>query len=224
MKRSPGPSSPSALSAGRRPLLIAVAAAVVVAAVAAAWFAIASRPGGDTAASAGGAAASSAAAGGGPTGGAATAASGAVTGGAATATATGGARRYAYLLQPAGRPVARVSLEVAADEPARERGLSRRAEVPAGSGMAFLFPSDTTVAFWMKDTLVPLQIAFVAADGRVVSLFEMAPCRADPCRVYTPTGSYRYAVELPAGAFTAAGVERGDRVIPEDSASLPQAT
>ena len=200
MKRSPGPSSPPALSAGRRPLLIAVAAAVVVAAVAAAWVAVASRPGGDTAAGVGGA----------------------VTGGAATG--TGAMRRYAYLLQPAGRPVARVSLEVAADEPARERGLSRRAEVPAGSGMAFLFPSDTTDAFWMKDTLVPLQIAFVAADGRVVSLFEMAPCRADPCRVYTPTGSYRYAVELPAGAFTAAGVERGDRVVPEDPASLPQAS
>ncbi len=193
MKRFPGPSSPPALSAGRRPLLVAVAVAVVVAAVVGAWVAGAWRPSGDSAAVAGGA-------------------------------ATGAARRYVYLLQPAGRPVARVSLEVAADEPARERGLSRRAEVPPGSGMAFLFPSDTAAAFWMKDTLVALQIAFVTADGRVVSLFEMAPCRADPCTVYTPSESYRYAVELPAGAFTAAGVGEGDRVVAEDPASLPRAS
>lgn len=196
VKRSPGPSSPPALSAGRRPLLVAVAVAVVLAAVVGAWVAIAARPSGDSTASTAGA------------------------GGAAV----GAARRYLYLLQPAGRPVARASLEVAADEPARERGLSRRAEVPPGSGMAFLFPSDTAASFWMKDTLVPLQIAFVTADGRVVSLFEMAPCRADPCTVYTPTEPYRYAVELPAGAFTAAGVGEGDRVVPEDPASLPRAS
>jgi uncharacterized protein len=134
----------------------------------------------------------------------------------------GTGQQHTYLLRPAGRAGTRVSLEVAADEPARARGLSKRRDIPGGSGMVFLFPSDTTAAFWMKDTLVPLQIAFVAADGRVVSLREMAPCRADPCTVYSPTGSYRYAVELPSGAFTAAGVEEGDRVVPEDPSSLPQ--
>lgn len=131
------------------------------------------------------------------------------------------AQRHVYLLEPASGPQARVSLEVAADEPARERGLSNRGELPAGTGMAFLFPSDTIVAFWMKDTLVPLQIAFVDGDGRVVGLFEMPPCRADPCQTYAPAKPYRYAVELPSGAFTATGVREGDRVIPQDPARLP---
>jgi len=138
------------------------------------------------------------------------------------ASAAGVARRYTYLLDPARRQPTRVSLEVAADEPARERGLSRRTQVASGTGMVFLFPHDTNASFWMKDTLVPLQIAFVASDGRVVSMFEMTPCRADPCAVYTPTSAYSYAVELPSGAFTAAGVEQGDRVVPEDPANLPQ--
>lgn len=132
-----------------------------------------------------------------------------------------GPPRHVYLLEPAaGQPV-RVSLEVAADEPARERGLSNRRELPAGTGMAFLFPGDTAVAFWMKDTLVPLQIAFVGGDGRVVGLFEMPPCRADPCQTYAPAKPYRYAIELPSSAFTAAGIAEGDQVIPQDPTRLP---
>ena len=135
--------------------------------------------------------------------------------------ASGQAGRHVYLLEPANRPRSRVSLEVAADEAARERGLSGRTELRPGTGMVFLFPADTSVAFWMKDTLVPLQIAFVGGDGRVVGLFEMPPCRADPCPTYAPTRPYRYAVELPSGAFTAAGIHEGDRVVPQDPAALP---
>jgi len=129
-----------------------------------------------------------------------------------------------YRLEPGGRPPGRVRLEVAADPASRARGLMGRARLAPGTGMVFLFPEDVTAAFWMKDTLVPLSIAFVAADGRVVAVREMPPCRADPCPSYDPGGAYRYAVELPAGAFRAAGVAGGDRVVPEDPAGLPVAS
>jgi uncharacterized membrane protein (UPF0127 family) len=153
-------------------------------------------------------------------------------GGRAEAPATGGtgagtgdgapAGTVAYRLLPAGGPPQTVRLEVAADPAARARGLMGRTEVPPGRGMVFLYPDDVRESFWMKDTLVPLSIAFVAADGRVVSVAEMAPCRADPCPTYAPAGPYRYAVELRAGAFPAAGVGAGDRVVPEDPSSLPE--
>jgi uncharacterized protein len=174
--------------------VLPLAAVVVVAAVAATWVAIASGPDRGT---------------------------------QSTAESSGGATAagpQTYLLEAGERPATRVRLEVAADEPARERGLSGRTRVPRGTGMVFLFPTETTAPFWMKDTLVPLQIAFVAADGRVVSLFEMTPCRADPCTVYTPSSTYRYAVELPSGSFTAAGLQQGDRVVPENPESLPRAS
>ncbi len=129
--------------------------------------------------------------------------------------------QHVYLLQPSGGAPSRVALEVAADEPARERGLSNRAELPSGTGMAFLFRGDTQIPFWMKDTLVPLQIAFVGGDGRVVGVFEMPPCRADPCPTYAPTRPYRYAVELRSDGFTAAGIHEGDRVVPQDPSTLP---
>jgi uncharacterized membrane protein (UPF0127 family) len=140
-----------------------------------------------------------------------------------TAPAQGGrTATVAYRLEPAGgRPVT-VRLEVAADPAARARGLMGRAEVPEGTGMVFLYPGDVAEAYWMKNTLVPLSIAFVAADGRVVSVAEMTPCTADPCPSYPPAGPYRYAVELPAGAFEAAGVGEGDKVVPVDPAALPE--
>src|ERR671914_731512 len=127
-----------------------------------------------------------------------------------------------YRLEPAeGDPVT-VRLEVAADPATRARGLMEREEVPPGTGMVFLYPWDVAEAYWMKNTLVPLSIAFVAADGRVVSVAEMTPCKADPCPSYAPTGPYRYAVELAAGSFGAAGVGPGDRVVPVDPAALPE--
>jgi uncharacterized membrane protein (UPF0127 family) len=140
-----------------------------------------------------------------------------------TAPAQGGrTATVAYRLEPAGgRPVT-VRLEVAADPAARARGLMGRAEVPEGTGMVFLYPGDVAEAYWMKNTLVPLSIAFVAADGRVVSVAEMTPCTADPCPSYPPAGPYRYAVELPAGAFEAAGVGAGDKVVATDPAALPE--
>ena len=128
-----------------------------------------------------------------------------------------------YRLEGAGRAPVAVRLEVAADPRSRQLGLAGRGQVAPGTGMVFLFPGDTRAAFWMKDTRVPLAIAFVRADGRVVGLAEMAPCLADPCRLYTAPAPYRYAVELGAGGFRAAGVRVGDRVVPADPADLPTA-
>ncbi|HVG66433.1 MAG TPA: DUF192 domain-containing protein [Actinomycetota bacterium] len=145
--------------------------------------------------------------------------------GAAPTTAPGtsaGAEPVAYRLEPAGGAARTVRLEVAADPAARARGLMGRRQVPEGTGMVFLYPSDVAEAFWMKNTLVPLSIAFVAADGRVVSVAEMTPCKADPCPSYPPAGPYRYAVELAAGSFGEAGIGPGARVVPVDPATLPE--
>jgi uncharacterized protein len=128
----------------------------------------------------------------------------------------------AYRLEPAAGASMTVRLEVAADPATRARGLMGRREVPDGTGMVFLYPSDVAESYWMKNTLVPLSIAFVAADGRVVSVAEMTPCKADPCPSYAPAGPYRYAVELAAGSFRAAGVGPGARVVPVDPAALPE--
>jgi uncharacterized membrane protein (UPF0127 family) len=106
---------------------------------------------------------------------------------------------------------ARVRVEIADTPELREKGLMGRTSLADDAGMLFQWPDDTANGFWMKDTLIPLSIAFVAADGRVLALLDMEPCRADPCPVYDPHVSYRMAVEANRGAFARWGVRVGDR-------------
>jgi hypothetical protein len=66
-------------------------------------------------------------------------------------------------------------------------------------GMLFVFQADSSGGFWMKNTVIPLDIVFFTADGGFVDALTMAPCTEDPCPTYRPNGSYRYALEAPAG-------------------------
>jgi uncharacterized membrane protein (UPF0127 family) len=91
---------------------------------------------------------------------------------------------------------------VAADGASRARGLAGVADLGELRGMLFVFESDGAAAFWMKDTLLALDVAFFAADGSLVGLLQMEPCPGDPCPVYRPGAVYRYALEVPGGGFS----------------------
>ena len=78
--------------------------------------------------------------------------------------------------------------------------------------MAFLFDRPTSSSFWMKDTLIPLSIAFWDRSRRIVAILDMAPCRRSPCPLYSPGTSYIGAVEVNRGFFRQHGVRVGDRV------------
>lgn len=99
-----------------------------------------------------------------------------------------------------------VAVWVADTPQLRQRGLMERASLPAGAGMLFVFEGTTSGGFWMKDTLIPLSIAFVDDDGKVVETLDMEPCEADPCPVYTPDTPYRYALEVNQGFFEDRGI------------------
>jgi uncharacterized protein len=105
-----------------------------------------------------------------------------------------------------------IDVEIADDDAERERGLMERTELAPDDGMIFVFPNDVSGAFWMKNTLIPLSIAFYARDGRIVKILDMEPCREDPCRLYDPRVSYRGALEVNQGAFDRWNVHEGDRV------------
>ena len=100
-----------------------------------------------------------------------------------------------------------VELMVAvADDPGeRAQGLMGVDDLGSLAGMLFVYESDTQGGFWMKDTIIPLDIAFFAADGSLVNLQTMEPCQADPCPLYYPGASYRWALEAPAGNLQALG-------------------
>ncbi len=103
-------------------------------------------------------------------------------------------------------------VEVADSPDEREVGLMNRESLPRDSGMIFLFESDSSGGFWMKNTLIPLSIAFADAGGTILRILDMEPCEADPCQIYDPGVFYRSALEVNRGAFDRLGVEEGDRL------------
>ncbi|MGH2830643.1 MAG: DUF192 domain-containing protein [Actinomycetota bacterium] len=110
-----------------------------------------------------------------------------------------GARRVRVIVsQDAERMV--VLAEVASTPAQRARGLMFRQEVPAGTGMLFVFPAPQRGGFYMKDTLVPLHILFIR-DGRVLEIRTMQPCAADPCPLTVPAQPYSSALEVPLGVL-----------------------
>jgi uncharacterized membrane protein (UPF0127 family) len=102
-----------------------------------------------------------------------------------------------------------VRIEIAETAKQKERGLSGRRTLASNAGMAFLWRSDVRERFWMKDTSVPLSIAFWDKRGRILRILDMAPCRRDPCKVYDPHVAFRGALEVNRGAFARWGVRRG---------------
>ena len=111
-------------------------------------------------------------------------------------------------------------VDVADSDGERRRGLMEVEHLPADEGMAFVYDEPTSGTFWMKNTLIPLSIAFVAEDGSVVGLLDMDPCEADPCPSYGIDDPYVLAVEANQGWFGDNGIGVGDRAELQTSGGL----
>ena len=94
-----------------------------------------------------------------------------------------------------------LSIEYATTEAAREKGLGGRENIPNDYAMLFVFPKDGIYGFWMKDTLVPLDIFWLDDQGQVVSIAPNVATSTYP-HVFYPTTSARYVLETVAGFAT----------------------
>ena len=113
----------------------------------------------------------------------------------------------------------RLEVEIAETVAHRQQGLMGRVSLPRQAGMVFLFEEETQGGFWMKNTLIPLSIAFFDERGAILRILDMEPCRADPCPVYDPGTPYHGALEVNRGMFRTWGVERGDVITVERGSS-----
>lgn len=101
-----------------------------------------------------------------------------------------------------------------ADEPAEQaKGLMFRESLLDDHGMLFVFGAMRPRSFWMKNTLIPLDIIYFDADGQFVSTVQMQPCKKDPCKNYPSAGSAQFALEVPAGYVGKYGVGPGWKLI-----------
>ena len=109
-----------------------------------------------------------------------------------------------------------VRAEVADERAERQTGLMGRTELAPDAGMLFVFGRERDLSFWMRNTLIPLSIAYISADGRIVDIQDMEPLDDEPPS-YASAEPARYALEVNQGFFAERGVEVGDRVeIPEE--------
>ena len=102
-----------------------------------------------------------------------------------------------------------IRAEVAADEPTRERGLMFRKQMASNVGMLFLFDDAASQCMWMKNTLIPLSVAFLDDHGTIINIEDMAPQTVDTHCARRPA---RYALEMNGGWFAARGIKPGMRL------------
>jgi uncharacterized protein len=114
------------------------------------------------------------------------------------------------VVHPAGGPAASVQLEVVSTPAAMERGLMYRKSLPEDSGMLFVFPDSSDHSFWMKNTLIPLDMLFVAHDGRIVGIHpDAVPLSTTPISVGVPSA---FVLEVNGGWAARHGVRAGDHL------------
>lgn len=103
-----------------------------------------------------------------------------------------------------------IAVEIAADDPTREQGLMFRDQLAPNRGMVFFFPQSGNYPFWMKNTLIPLDMVWIDDQKRITHIaHNVPPCKADPCPSYDPGAFARYVLEVAAGVAGRHGLANG---------------
>jgi uncharacterized protein len=100
-------------------------------------------------------------------------------------------------------------VEVANTPQSRRTGLMLRDTMPEGHGMLFVYEAVDRHAMWMKNTLIPLSVAFIDRSGRIINIEDMQPRTEDSHSAHAPAA---YALEVNQGWFRKRGIKKGDRV------------
>jgi uncharacterized protein len=124
--------------------------------------------------------------------------------------------RVAATVTASDGTVCELCLWVAANGDERALGLMYVTDLGGPDGMVFHYDSPTTGAFWMKDTVMPLSIAFFDQRGGYLDAFDMQPCTADPCPTYPTPTDFVDAIEVPQGMLDELGMAPGSVLVVSD--------
>ncbi|MDR0776473.1 MAG: DUF192 domain-containing protein [Azonexus sp.] len=113
----------------------------------------------------------------------------------------------------------RIEAEVAATGESRQTGLMNRQAMPQQRGMLFVFAEENTHCMWMRNTLLPLSVAFIDAEGNIINIEDMQPQTEDNHCARRPA---RYALEMNAGWFAKRGIAAGSKLRGLERAPRPQ--
>ena len=113
----------------------------------------------------------------------------------------------------------RIEAEVAANQDDRMQGLMQRSRLGTGQGMLFVFPMQQRHCMWMKNTLLPLSVAFLDEEGRIINIRDMQPQTEDNHCADAPA---RYALEMNQGWFATRGIKPGMKISGVQRAPAPR--
>jgi len=105
-----------------------------------------------------------------------------------------------------------VNVEIADNQNERNFGLMFREELDEDRGMIFVYEESDTYTFWMKNTLIPLDMIWINEDNVIVHIAEAEPCKADPCPTYGPEEPAKYILEVNQGFSQEQDINIGDEV------------
>ena len=104
----------------------------------------------------------------------------------------------------------RLRVEVRNTSEGRSRGLMYRKKLPENRGMLFIFDEPGVYPFWMKNTYIPLSIAFISVEGKIIQIDNMSPL--DTLNLHFPRGPIKYVVEVNRGWFLRHKIKIGDKI------------
>lgn len=112
-----------------------------------------------------------------------------------------------------GKGLVKINVEIADDDSERAKGLMFREILNENSGMLFIFDNEENRTFWMKNTLIPLDIIFIGENFEIVDIKYALPCETEPCALYKSVRPSKYVLEVNANFSAGNGISIGDKVL-----------
>ena len=111
-----------------------------------------------------------------------------------------------------GKDFIKINVKIADDNEEIMKGLMFREKLEENSGMLFIFDDEQYQTFWMKNTLIPLDIIFISEDFMVINIEGAESCKTEPCEFYYSKRNSRYVLEVNKGISEKYGIKPGDFV------------
>ena len=123
------------------------------------------------------------------------------------------AKNFSEILIDNGEKLITLKVEIADDNEERIKGLMFRDKLNENEGMFFIFDNVEYHTFWMKNTLIPLDIIFIDKNLEIVDIKYAVPCKEDPCNLYKPSKSAKYVLEVNGNFTVKNNIDIGDEII-----------
>ena len=111
-----------------------------------------------------------------------------------------------------GKNIVKIKVEIADNDEERSKGLMFRDKLDENAGMLFIFDNEDNLTFWMKNTLIPLDMVFIDKDFKIVDIKSALPCEKEPCELYSSSHPAKYVLEVNVNSAAKNNIKIGDKI------------